>query len=143
MEWLSLAVFTSVGYGLYNFFIKAASDKINPLLATFYLTLTAAIVSGIALLVLRSLNLLPAVHSTRSGVALVIAAGVATGVADLLYFIMFARGQSLNVGLPFALGLATVLAITLSMIFLHETLTITKTLGIIITLVGIVILAKY
>lgn len=143
MNWLALALTTSVGFALYNFFLKVAADKINPFLAVFYLTLTATVVSGITLLILRALNYLPVVQTSKSGLTFIILAGIATGVADLLYLILFSRGQSLNVVLPLIFALAVALAVIMSTIFLHEPLSPIKIVGILFALVGVAILSKY
>lgn len=143
MNWLVLASLTALGFGIYNFFLKIAADKINPILATAVLTLASAVFAGLAILTLRTIGFLPDIHWTKDGLKFAILAGLSAGIADILFFFLFSKGFPLNIGLPFVFTLTVVIAVLLSTIFLHESLTPIRLIGITIALIGVFILSRF
>ena len=143
MNWILVASLSSILFGLYNFFLKYSADKIHPVLATLVLTMSAAIVSLIALIILKITGAVPSFDWTRDGLKFAILSGVASGLGEILFFYLFSKGSPIIIGLPFVFALTVLTGVFLGIIILHEPINLPKIIGIIFTLIGVIILSRF
>ncbi|MBI4836734.1 MAG: EamA family transporter [Candidatus Abawacabacteria bacterium] len=140
MNWLYFALLASASFGFYNFFSKLATDKFSASITLMFVAGTAFIVAAITTFSLKTSGL-PLQFSFKH-IHLPILAGFATGIAEILYFMAFAKGAPLSIGAPFVIGTTIIIASILGMIFLREPLSLLKSVGFLLTLSGLILLAK-
>ena len=140
MNWLIYGILAVLAFGLYNFFIKISSDKINIPLAVGILGLSVAVIGFLVFGYFKLSG--QEILYTSEGLKFVILAGVFTAIAEFFYYLMFLRGAQLAIGLPLVVGGTVIVGTVLGIIFLKETLPVTKIVGLITTIIGIVILSK-
>lgn len=143
MNWILVAVISSILFGLYNFFLKFSADKIHPILATLILTTSAALISLIVLILLKVTGIVSTFEWTREGIKYAVLAGIMSSLGEFLFFYLFSKGSPITIGLPLVFALTVLIGILLGIIILHEPLNLPKTIGIIFTLVGVIILSRY
>lgn len=139
MQWILLALGALIAYGLFNFFVKLSSDKINVPLAVGIVGTITALVGFITFAVMRVSG--QPVTFTWSGFRFALYAGLASGVAELLYYFMFLRGAKLSIGLPLVIGGTVLTGSILGILVLSESLSIYQGIGITVTIIGIVLLS--
>lgn len=139
-NWLLLAVLTATFYGGYNFFIKLASGCIDQIAGAVILQVAAAGLGGVLLLWLN-IGGRP-ITITRDGVGYAILAGLIVGLAEITSFYVFSKGVPTNIGVPMIIGGSVVVAALLGALFLGERLDFVHTVGMLLVIGGIVLLAK-
>jgi transporter family protein len=140
MNWITLAILAATSFGFYNFFMKLTADKLGPTIALMFIAGTSFIVALISTLVLKVSG--QPLSLSKNVILLPILAGLFTGVAEILYLSMFAKNAPITIGTPFVVGGTVLLAVVLGLIFLKEPLNAAKTAGIVLTLIGLIILAR-
>lgn len=140
MDWLVFAVLSATSFGLYNFFVKISSDKFTPSVALMLIAGTSFLVATATTAVLKMTG--QPIMFTRNSVLIPVAAGLFTGVAEIFYLLMFSKSTSLSLGNPLVVGGTILVAVILGLIILREPLTAAKTAGIILTLLGLIFLAR-
>ena len=140
MGWLGYAILTAASFGAYNFFIKVASGKTSVVLGAFVLQVVATLAGGALLLVQKLRGAELAVDARGLGYAAL--AGLAVGLAEILTFVVFARGAPASLGTPVIMGGSIVCAAALGLAVLGERLTITQAAGAVLIVAGVALLSS-
>lgn len=118
-------------WGLWGFFGKLAANKIG-VQASFWNGITLALVIIIYLLLTN--QLLP-IKSSSSGILFALSAGIASGLASVVFYILLEKSPA---GYLVTLtALYPLVTIILSVIFLHESLSSTRIIGFIFALIAL------
>lgn len=121
-------------WGLWGFFSKLAIQKIN-LQAAFWTSLSLTLVITAFLFFT---NQLTPIKKDFQGILIALLAGLFTGLGTILFYIMLGKKP---VGLLIAAtALYPLVTIILASIFLKESLTLTKIVGLILAIVALFIL---
>jgi transporter family protein len=139
VSWLPLALATAVAFGLYNVFIKLGSGRIDQVLGAVILQLVAAAFGGgYALLLRLGGRELPV---SNTGLLFAALAGVAVGLAEILTFVVFARGAPASLGSPIIMGGSVLVAALIGVVALRESLHWPQIAGIGLVVAGIALLS--
>lgn len=140
MSWLLLALVTAVAFGAYNVFIKIGSGKIDQVLGAVVLQVVAALLGGGYLAYLK----LSGRELTVSGAGLGFAAlaGVAVGLAEILTFVVFARGAPAALATPVIMGGSVLVAALVGIALLGERVGLSQVAGILLVAGGIALLSR-
>lgn len=140
MHWLPLALATAVAFGAYNVFIKLGSGRIDQVLGAVVLQVVAAALGGVYAISLglagRELGV------SGEGVAFAALAGIAVGVAEILTFVVFARGAPAALATPVIMGGSVLVAATAGFLLLSERMRIAQAAGIVLIAGGIVLVSR-
>jgi len=129
---------TTVFFGLFNIFIRAAGPKIGGILGPLLLEGSAAVMLLVFFLWRKSNGAVEAV--TSQGVAFSIAAGFCAAAGSIGYFIVFSRGGALSAAGAFILIGSTLLAILAGLILFKEPINTYRVLGLILGLISLYLL---
>lgn len=140
MPWLPLALAAAIAFGLYSVLIKLGSERIDPVLGAFVLQLVAAGLGGAYVLWLRLGG--HAFPVTGTGLVYAALAGAAVGLAEILAFLVFARGAPVAVASPILLGAPVLVAALIGVIALRERLDLAQVGGVLLIVAGVVLLAS-
>ncbi|MBI4600017.1 EamA family transporter [Candidatus Uhrbacteria bacterium] len=140
MNWLIFALLATTTYGLYNFFTKLSADRLNPSIALIFVGIASFLV-GLVSIGISKIFGQPILFS-RNALLFPLLAGLFAGVAEIFYLMMFSKGAPLSIGNPLVVGGTVVIAAVLGLFFLREPLNATKIVGIVLTLIGLGILAR-
>ncbi len=129
-------------YGTYDLFIKLGAGRIDPVLGA----MTTQIASALALVVVFIFQFLepgtPRPQATTQGVVFVTLAGVLIATAlILLFFVLQNKAIKATTAIPTILILRNVTLVTLGILVLGEKLSITKSFGIGLSLIGIYLIS--
>lgn len=139
MTWLPFAILASVCFGFYNLFTRFAATTLSPTLALMLLAGTSFIVASVATLVLKFSG--AEVTFSTQGIWFPVLAGLATGLAEIFYLLMFTRGGTLSAGTPFVLVATSCIASLLGLVFLHESISVVKAIGFALSVIGLILLS--
>ncbi len=133
-------------FGLYDFFIKLSSGKINPVVGPVVCQTFSAISAFLFLLIFYYFNrrgvLQYAPTTTRIGFFFSAVAGALITVALISLFFFFTnRGVKVSTALPTVLVLRNITLILLGVLILKENLGIIKILGLALSLLGIFLIS--
>lgn len=142
MNWWQLAACAAAGMALYNLFIKAAAGQIHQMVGAVVLQVVAALLGAGLLLVLYLRGGLPAHLVSARGITLAALAGVSIGVAEILTFVVYAKGAPASVGTPLIVGGSVLLTALLGVLVLREALAWPQVLGLLLVVSGIALLAR-
>ncbi len=142
MNTFLLTVGIAMLFGIYDLFIKLGAGKISPSLGAMLTQTTSAFVLvGIFLLQLRSSGIVKQTITTE-GIFFVVSAGILIAAAlVLLFFLLQNKDITTATTLPVILILRNVTLVTLAVLVLRENLTLTKILGLSISLLGIYLIS--
>jgi transporter family protein len=140
MSWLPLALATAVAFGAYNVFIKLGSGKIDQVLGAVVLQVVAALLGGAYLLYLKLAGRALAVSG--AGLAFAALAGVAVGLAEILTFVVFARGAPAALATPIIMGGSVLVAALAGLLLLRERVGLSQVAGILLVAGGIFLLSR-
>lgn len=140
MNWITFAILAGTSFGFYNFFVKLASDKLSPTIALMFIAGSSFLIATVSTILFKVSG--QQLTFSKGAIWFPIFAGVFTGIAEILYLFMFAKNAPLNIGAPLVIGLTSIIAVLLGLIFLKEPLSAAKIVGICVTIVGLVILAR-
>lgn len=140
MEWLIFGILSAVSFGFYNFFTKLASDK-------FSFSIVLMLTSGVAFLVAIITTIILKFNGSslvfsKNYLTFPILAGLFTGFAEIFYILMFSKNAPLSIGNPLVVGGTVAVAVILGVLILREPINIFKIVGIILTIIGLIFLAK-
>lgn len=140
MQFLALALVTATCYGGYYFFIGAASQGIHRILGAVILQVVAALM-GVALLVFLKCTGVQ-FTATKGGFAFACAAGIAVGLAEITSFVLYARGAPITFGTPIIVGVSTLVAGILGVLFLKESLHLPHIIGAVLIVAGAIVMTS-
>jgi drug/metabolite transporter (DMT)-like permease len=135
--WL-FVLLTTVSFGFFNIFIRAAGPKIGGILGPLVVEGFAAAVL-LAFFLWRRLNGSPEA-ATSLGVAYSMAAGFCAAAGSIGFFIVFSRGGMLSVAGSFVLIGSTLLTILGGFILFKEPINTYRVVGIILGLISLYLL---
>ena len=140
MNYLVYGILAAVGFGFYNFFVGKSGGKISPFLATVLLSIAAATVAGLIIIVQKLLG--AKIEITSPGIKFAVLAGLAAGVAEIFYFFAFTKNSNISVVLPVVFTITVVTGVILGFTINHEPVTVIKILGIVASLFGLFLLTR-
>lgn len=140
MNWITFAILAGTSFGFYNFFVKLASDKLSPTIALMFIAGSSFLIATISTILFKISG--QQLTFSKGAMWLPICAGVFTGIAEILYIFMFAKNAPLNIGVPIVIGVSTIIVVLLGLVFLKESLGAVKIVGICVTILGLLILAR-
>ncbi len=126
-----------LSWGIGAFFSKLATNKIGQKAVFFDMIIYAPVVILYSLMVFKFKNL---VHSDKSGILFGVLAGLIGSFGLVGFYHLLAKDEVSTI-LPLV-ALYPAVTIILAVIFLHETMTLTKGIGILFSLVAIYLLAR-
>lgn len=140
MNWLIFAILAAGSYGFYNFFAKISTDKFSPVIAAAFITGFSFLVTIAATIYLKisGQNLI----FSKNTILYPILAGLFVGAAEIFYMITFSKNAPLSIATPLVIGGAAFIATLLGIFFLRENLSATKIFAILLTIIGLFLLAK-
>lgn len=101
----------------------------------------AAALMGVALLVFLKCTGVQ-FTATKGGFAFACAAGIAVGLAEITSFILYSRGAPITFGTPIIVGVSTLVAGILGLLFLRESLHLPHIVGAGLIIAGAVIMTS-
>lgn len=137
MSWIFLAIIASVFFGFYNYFSGKTGQLSNPLLASFILYLSATIFTFLVMIFSRINISKDQIFSNGAKFALL--AGLTAGIADIFYLLIFNRKVNISIVLPTVFTLTTIIGSFLGILLEKEDISLTKILGISLSIVGVII----
>ncbi len=140
MNWLGLALATAIAFGAYNVFMKLGAGKIDHVLGAVVLQVVAAVLGATYAVMLKVGG--RTLEVTRTGVVYAALAGVAVGLAEILTFLVFARGAPASWATPIIMGGAILLTSVLGIALLKERLGLPQALGIVLITIGIALISR-
>ncbi|MGE0870565.1 MAG: EamA family transporter [Kofleriaceae bacterium] len=140
MSWLALAIATAVAFGAYNVFIKLGSGKIDQVLGAVVLQIVAAVAGGAYLAYLKLAGRELAISGAGLGFAAL--AGLAVGLAEILTFVVFARGAPAALATPVIMGGSVLVVAVVGALLLGERLGWAQVAGILLVAGGIALLSR-
>jgi len=135
-----LLALAALMFGLYNVFIKASSDHINPVLGAVVLQFVAAFL-GLGLLLYQRATGAMALTSSARGIWLAVLAGVAIGLVEILSFYVYGRGVPVSVGNPLIIGGSLIVTTGVGVILMREHMNLAQFAGVALLVVGVSLLA--
>lgn len=141
MNWIFYLLIAMLSYGLYNVLIKLSSATLHPVAGAIGLQIGAVVCPVIAYLCLRSGGAQHPFTLAVSGFKFAILAGVFVGLAELMTFLVFARGIAGTVAIPAIIGGSVAAGVFFSMILFRESLGPRDFAAVALIIAGIVLLA--
>lgn len=132
-------ILTTIFFAAALIFIKLTATKISPLLATVFFSSTAIIIQlgAFSYFKLKGVNL----FATSSGIKISLIGGIFIGLYTIFLFLTFSK-FGITKATPFIYIGALSLVFIFGVIFLKETLTSLKILGLLLAFVGLFLLFK-
>lgn len=134
MPMLYLILITILGWGVGSLFYKTASDNMHPIMVITTITALYLILTPLAFIFLKFPK-----EINAPGISYALAGGICMSVGSMAYLFALKRGGAGEVTTITALYPA--LTLVLSVIFLHEGMTIKKGIGIILALASCLLLS--
>lgn len=141
MHWIPLAIITASTFGLYNIFIKMGSGRIDEVLGAVILQVVAAALGGLYAIFLH-LNGHHFAISTK-GTLFAVAAGVAIGVAEILTFMVYAKGAPASMATPIIMGGSILIAALIGFVLLREHLGAMQLVGVACVIAGVALISAF
>jgi len=130
-----IIVFSNV---LYHVSQKSTSKKINPFFALLVTYLTAALITGIALIVCRSDKFESNSFKDLKWTSFTL--GLAIVGLEIGYLLAYRSGWNISIGSLIANTTLAILLVPIGILIYSESITITKILGIFFSMVGLLLL---
>ena len=140
MNYLIFSLLAAVGYGFYNFFVGKTGGKITPFIGTLILSSVAILVALVVIVFTKFTG--GKLYTTPDGIKFAVGAGLAVGIAEILYFSAFAKNQNVSVVLPIVFTVTVLTGVVLGFVFNQEPISAVKILGILFALIGLFLLGK-
>lgn len=134
MKSFLLILFIIIFWGLWGFFSKISVQKIG-LQTSFWSALSVFLVITIFLIIN---NYLLPIKSGHSGILLAIFAGIFSGIASILFYMLL--GKKPVGALVAATALYPLITLILSMLFLKEPLAFSKAIGFVLAIGALILL---
>lgn len=138
-RWVVVAIIVAVLFGLYHVFTKLAAGRLPDAVGGFWLEGIAMIGMGVYLLLIRQPLWGPNV--SRSGLIFALLGGLCVGLGTVLNFTAYRLGPLSAVGPIILLG-GISMAVLVGVLFLGESLTLSRGIGWLLALVAIWLLSR-
>jgi transporter family protein len=139
-EWFWYAIGAAILYGLHQIFTKLASNEIGDGLGSFVVEATAAS-SILAYLISLHLSGQWSQKLSLPGVVYSVLTGICVGVGTILFFLLFQKGAPLS-AVPMILASGAALMAMVGIIFFHESASLSRLLGIALSISGLLLLRR-
>jgi transporter family protein len=139
-NWFWYAVAAAILYGAHQIFTKLASEKIGDGLGGFVVEATAALTILAYLIYLKVAGNWNQNFSS-AGVGYSVLTGVCVGAGTIVFFVLFQKGGPLSV-VPMILAGGAAIMAAAGTLFFREAITIPRTLGILFSIAGLLLLRK-
>jgi len=140
MSWLPLALLTAVAFALYNVFIKLGSGRIHDVLGAVVLQVAAVLLGGGFAIALHLGG--HRLAWSKSGLVYAVLAGLAVGLAEILTFVVFAKGAPVSLATPVILGGSILGAAVIGAVVLRESMGAAQLLGVALIVAGVALISK-
>ncbi|GAB4201061.1 MAG: hypothetical protein Tsb002_37470 [Wenzhouxiangellaceae bacterium] len=143
MNWLLLTALGAIFYTGFNLSLKLAGGKVNNLLGALIVALAGLLVM-VGVFTYQYLRGVTIDHSmnTWHGYAYSALAGVLVILFDLVLYALFTRNAPISVVIPVIQVSTLALLFLVGVLFLGEAINMEKTVGIMLALVSVYLLAK-
>jgi transporter family protein len=138
--WLPLALLTALAFALYNVFIKLGAGRIHEVLGAVVLQVAAVVLGGGFALYLHLTG--QRLAFSKGGLLFAVLAGLAVGLAEILTFVVFARGAPVSLGTPVILGGSILAAALIGALLLREQLGVAQVLGVVLIVAGVALITR-
>lgn len=132
------AITAAIVFGLWTVFHNQAAEHISPVLGAILVSLTAVII-GIPFLVREWGGV--GIHIGQKGFFFIALTGISAFALDYLVLRAYSAGIPISIGGPIIIGGSISVAVIIGFL-LGEQITVVKTLGIMLVLVGAAVLAS-
>ena len=139
-EWFRFALVAALFYGLHQVFTKLAAPKIGEGLGALVVEGTATLTVLIYLLVTSGFARWTQ-KMTTAGVGYSALTGICVGIGTVAFFLLFQKGGPLS-AVPGVLAGGMMLTAIVGMTFFHETTSLSRLLGVGLSLAGLVLLRR-
>ncbi len=141
MTWLHFALLTALFYGIFDIFVKQASDKLHGGTAAFIANVVAAVVALIYIFYAQSRGE-PVWDIKPGGWTYILLAGVAVGLVSITFIKVFSAGANLSIGIPVVRVGAVIIASLFGVLFLKEGISTQYLLGAVLSMIGLYLLVS-
>jgi bacterial/archaeal transporter family protein len=138
-EWFKYAIAAALLYGLHQVFTKMAADKIGEGIGGLVVECTAAVSIAIYVLALWAMGKQQV--ASAGGVWYSVLTGICVGLGTIAFFLLFQKGGPLSV-VPGILAAGMALMAIASFTIFREPLSMTRLLGVLFSVLGLVLLRK-
>ena len=135
-----IVITTAISWGVGSFVAKLATNRIGNQGVFWDVIAYALVIIIYGLIVFKFENLSQIARTNKLGILLAFLAGLMSSLGMIGYYVLLTRAEASTI-VPFT-ALYPVITITLAIIFLRESLTTTKLLGIILSLIAVYFLSK-
>lgn len=141
MDWKILVFITAFFLGMTDFFIKlGANTKTNPVLSGLVFSIVATIITATYFVYMKYCTS-ATVYSTKTGIVFATLAGLFVAVAQILFFIVYAKAPA-SIVIPAVKVGALLFVALLGIIILKDDASMIKILGFLVSIAGIYLLLK-
>ncbi len=141
MKWILFATLAALFYLFHDLLLQQVSDKLNPLLSGFLLSVAAAAALGIVIAV-QSFSGNPAMGFTAKQLPMIGGAGILLAAATVSFIYCFEQGAPFSLALPYVYVVMIGLGAIIGVLFLKETLSPVQLAGIALCCVGLFLVVK-
>ena len=139
-SWFRYAVGAAILYGLHQVFTKLASAGASDGLGGFVVEATAAATIAAYLAYLKLVGPWDQ-HMQTNGLLYSIATGLCVGAGTVLFFLLFQSGGPLS-AVPGVLALGSAIMVIAGLLIFRESLSLNRTLGILLSIAAIWLLQR-
>jgi uncharacterized membrane protein len=140
MNPLYYAILAAISFALWTTFHKLAAPHINQTLGAVLVSFVAVILGSFFILA-KQQNVLSSWNNT--GLFFIFLAGLSALCLDIFVLQAYAKGLEISVGGPIIIGGSLAIAILIGIVFLGETFSLLKFLGIALIFFGAIILSRF
>ncbi|MBI2618330.1 EamA family transporter [Candidatus Kaiserbacteria bacterium] len=133
------AISAAIVFGLWTVFHNQAAEHISPVLGAILVSLTAVII-GLPFFIREWVGV--GIQIGQRGFFFIVLTGISAFTLDYLVLRTYSAGIPISIGGPIIIGGSIAVAVIIGF-FLGEQITIIKTLGITLVLIGAAILASF
>jgi len=134
MNWLILSIITIISWGIMGLIVKLATKHTN---WTQIYIITNTIIFAAALIIYITQK--PTITIGSTGFNYALAAGIISTIGTIAFYLAIQGGKAIIV-IPLT-SLYPVITVVLSYLILHEEITLTKGLGIILALIALILVS--
>lgn len=138
--WFVYAVLAAVLYGLHQVFTKIAAERIGEGAGGLVVEVSAALTIGGYLLALGMLGR-AAQKVSPSGIFYSVLTGLCVGLGTVAFFLLFQKGGPLT-AVPGILAAGMAVTVLAGVLFLGESLSLSRLLGVAFSMAGLVLLRR-
>ena len=140
IEWIVFASLAGLFFGSYNVFMKLVGEEMTPSVGLMIVSGTTFLIASVVTMLLKLKG--QSVVFANGPALFAIMAGVSTGVAEILYLIMFSKGGGLSIGTPLVIAITSAVAFLIGIVLFRESVSVIQIVGFVLIVTGILFLMK-